>query len=74
MAQVEAIVQPDSIGNDLWRKSMALVGILVAILTNSETSLVSTFRREVMAFVSVHRPILSISGSLLANTIFIARF
>ena len=27
MAQVEAIVEPDSIGNDIWRESVPFVGI-----------------------------------------------
>jgi hypothetical protein len=32
VAQIEAIVEPDCIGNDIWRKSMALVCIHGPIL------------------------------------------
>ena len=27
MAQIEAIVEPDCVGNDLWRESVTLIGI-----------------------------------------------
>ena len=35
MAQVEAVVDPDSIGNDIWRETMALISIHGAILSIS---------------------------------------
>jgi len=37
MAQVESVVEPDSIGNDIWRESMTPVGIhgpILAILAH----------------------------------------
>ena len=37
LAQVEAIVEPDSVGNDIGRKSVALVGIHLPIPANSAT-------------------------------------
>lgn len=33
MAQVEAIVEPDAIGNDIWRKSVAFICIHRPILS-----------------------------------------
>ena len=35
MAKVEAIVEPGSIGNDIWRKSVSFIGIHPAILAIS---------------------------------------
>jgi len=35
MAKVEAIVEPDSIRNDIWRKSVSFIGIHPAILAIS---------------------------------------
>ena len=35
VTQVEAIVEPDGIGNDIWRESVALVGIHWPILSES---------------------------------------
>jgi hypothetical protein len=34
MASVESEVEPDGIGNDMWRKSVALIGIHLPILAN----------------------------------------
>jgi hypothetical protein len=36
-AQIEAIVQPDCIGDDIWRESVAFVGIHMPILATSVT-------------------------------------
>ena len=35
MTKVEAIVAPDSIGNDIWRKSVSFIGVHPAILAIS---------------------------------------
>jgi len=32
VAQVESVIQPDSVGNDIWRKSVAFVCIHGSIL------------------------------------------
>ena len=32
MAEIKAIIQPDDIGNDIWRESLAFVGIHEPIL------------------------------------------
>ena len=37
MAQVEAIVEPDGIGNDIWRESVTFIGIHEPILSISGT-------------------------------------
>ena len=37
MAQVEAIVEPDGVGDDIWRESVALVGIHGPILLKPAT-------------------------------------
>ena len=37
VTQVEAIVEPDGIGNDIWRESAAFVGIHPPILEYRET-------------------------------------
>ncbi len=37
LSQVEAIVEPDSVGNDIGRESVALVGIHLPIRANSAT-------------------------------------
>ena len=32
MAEIETIVEPDSVGDDIWRESVALVGVHPMIL------------------------------------------
>jgi hypothetical protein len=35
MAEIESAVEPDSVGNNIWRKSVPLIGIHGAILAIS---------------------------------------
>jgi len=65
MAQVETIVKPDSIRNDIWRESVMFIGIHLPILSILESLLGSTddVGRESVAFITIHEPILPISGS-----------
>ncbi len=45
VAQIEAVVEPDCVADDVWWKSMAFVGIHVPILAISESLLGSTSPR-----------------------------
>jgi hypothetical protein len=38
VSRTEAIVEPDGIGNDIWRKSVASIGIQLPILSILATS------------------------------------
>ena len=42
MAEIEAIVEPDGVGNNLWREAMAFIRIHCLILAISASSVVST--------------------------------
>ncbi len=42
VTEIEAIVEPDRMGNDIWRKTVALVGIRRAILLKPDSKFVST--------------------------------
>jgi hypothetical protein len=42
LAQIESVVEPDWVGNNIWREAMAFIGIHGAILTRRATEFVST--------------------------------
>ena len=45
MAEVEAMIEPDCIGDDVWREAVAFIRIHDAILTISAVNLATPFGR-----------------------------
>jgi hypothetical protein len=60
MTEIETIVEPDGVGDDIWLESVAFVGIHRLILPILAVNL--AIPREAVSFVGIHEPILAISA------------